>query len=55
MDMLILDPDGEEEALPVFSYEEEAAAFLGLQAPERGWRARETTTGGSSHCSTDFA
>jgi hypothetical protein len=45
MDVLTLDPDGEEEALPVFSYEEEAEAFLGLQAPGKGWRARETTTG----------
>lgn len=35
----------EEEALPVFSYEEEAEAFLRLQEPGKSWRARETTVG----------
>lgn len=47
MDVLTLEPDGngEEEALPVFSYEEEAEAFLRLQEPGKGWRARETTVG----------
>ncbi len=33
-----------EEALPVFSFEEEAEAFLRLEVPEAGWRVRETTT-----------
>jgi len=45
MDVLTLDTNGEEEALPVFSYEEEAEAFLRLQAPGAGWQARETTVG----------
>jgi hypothetical protein len=47
MDVLTLEPDrnGEEEAWPVFSYEEEAEAFLRLQEPGKGWRARETTVG----------
>jgi hypothetical protein len=49
MDVLTLGPDGngeeEEEALPVFSYEEEAQAFLRLQASGKGWRARETRVG----------
>jgi hypothetical protein len=39
------DGNGEEEALPVFSYEEEAEAFLRLQAPGKGWRARESRVG----------
>src|SRR3989337_4206636 len=45
MDVLTLGPEenGEEEALPVFSYEEEAEAFLRLQEPGKSWRARETT------------
>jgi hypothetical protein len=46
MDVLTLSPEEngeEEEALPVFSYEEEAEAFLRLQEPGNSWRARETT------------
>ncbi len=45
MDVLTLGPEenGEEEALPVFSYEEEAEAFLRLQEPGKGWWAREST------------
>jgi hypothetical protein len=33
------------EALPVFSFEDEARMFLDLGAPGGGWRARETTAG----------
>ncbi len=33
------------EALPVFSFEEEAEIFLGLSEPGRGWRVRKTTAG----------
>ena len=37
---------GEEEVLAVFSYKEEAEAFLGLwEAGDDGWRARESTAG----------
>lgn len=32
------------DALPVFSFEEEARLFLRLRGPSRGWRIRETTT-----------
>jgi hypothetical protein len=45
MEVLTLNPHSEEEALPIFSHEEETEAFLGLQAPGKGWRARKTTTG----------
>lgn len=47
MEVLTLGPDGngEEEALPVLGYEEEAEAFLRLQERGKGWRARETTVG----------
>ena len=37
-------PDGEE-ALLVFSYEQEAELFLGLRAVESGWQVRESTAG----------
>jgi hypothetical protein len=37
-------PDGEE-ALPVFSYEQEAELFLELRTAESGWRVRESTAG----------
>ena len=40
----VLLPDGEE-ALPVFSYEQEAELFLGFQAAGSGWRVRESTAG----------
>jgi hypothetical protein len=36
--------DGEE-ALPIFSYEQEAELFLGFQAAGSGWRVRESTAG----------
>lgn len=36
--------DGEE-ALPIFSYEQEAELFLGFRAAESGWRIRESTAG----------
>jgi hypothetical protein len=47
MEVLTLGPDGndEEEALSVFSYEEEDEAFLRLQERGKGCRARETTVG----------
>ena len=45
MDVLTIDAGGEE-ALPVFSFEEEAETFLRLDAPSReGLRVRETTRG----------
>lgn len=48
--MLTLDPGSEMETLPIFSFEEEAEAFLRLGTPEPGtsgadWRARKTTAG----------
>lgn len=33
------------EALPIFSYEQEAELFLGFQAAGSGWRVRESTAG----------
>ena len=45
---LTIDPDREGGFLPVFSFEEEADAFLellGEEGKERGWRSRETTAG----------
>ena len=33
------------EALPIFSYEQEAELFLGFQTAESGWRVRESTAG----------
>jgi hypothetical protein len=33
------------EALPIVSFEEEAETFLRLEAPEMGWRAKETPIG----------
>jgi hypothetical protein len=36
--------DGEE-ALPIFSYEQEAELFLGIQAAGSGWQVRESTAG----------
>jgi hypothetical protein len=44
-DLLTLDLDGTGQALPVFSFEEEAEMFLWLQRTEDGWEARETTPG----------
>ena len=43
MGVLAFGPDSDEEALPVFSFEEEAETFLRLGVLETGWRARKTT------------
>ena len=43
--VLILDPGTDGEALPVFSFEEEAETFLRLGASGTEWRARKTTGG----------
>lgn len=55
LDVLTLDPGSETEALPIFSFEEEAEAFLRLGTPQAAplgagtlgaaWRARKTTPG----------
>jgi hypothetical protein len=45
LDLLTVDLDGAGEALPVFSFEEEAEMFLWLQRTEEGWEVRETTPG----------
>ena len=45
LDLLTVDLDGTGEALPVFSFEEEAEMFLWLQTTEGGWEVRETTPG----------
>ena len=45
---LTIDPNGDGGFLPVFSFEEEAQAFLellGEEGKERGWRSRETMAG----------
>jgi hypothetical protein len=44
-DLLTVDLDGTGEALPVFSFEEEAEMFLLLQTTEDGREVRETTPG----------
>jgi hypothetical protein len=44
-DLLTVDLDGTGEALPVFSFEEEAEMFLWLQTTEEGHEVRETTPG----------
>jgi len=44
-DLLTVDLDGAGQALPVFSFEEEAEMFLWLQTTEDGWEGRETTPG----------
>src|SRR5215213_2589191 len=44
-DLLTVDLDGTGEALPVFSFEEEAEMFLWLQRTEDGWEVREITPG----------
>src|SRR5829696_6092123 len=44
-DLLTVDLDGTGEALPVFSFEEEAQMFLWLQTSEDGREVRETTPG----------
>ena len=45
LELLTVDLDGTGEALPVFSFEEEAEMFLWLQTTEGGWEIRETTPG----------
>ncbi len=40
-----LEPGSEREALPIFSFEEEAEAFLTLGMPGAEWWARRTTAG----------
>jgi hypothetical protein len=48
MNPLTLDPNGDGGFLPVFSFQEEAQAFLkllGEEEKELGWRIRETTPG----------
>ena len=44
-DVLTVDLDGTGEALPIFSFEEEAEMFLWLQTTEDGREVRETTPG----------
>jgi hypothetical protein len=44
-DLLTVDLDGTEQALAVFSFEEEAEMFLWLQTTEDGREVRETTPG----------
>ena len=44
-DLLTVDLDGAGEALPVFSFEEEAEMFLWLQTSEDGREVREITPG----------
>ena len=49
--MLTIDPDGHRGSLPVFSFEEEAQAYLCLleeddqEGMRRRWRTREATAG----------
>jgi hypothetical protein len=45
LELLTVDLDGTGEALPVFSFEEEAEMFLLLQTTEDGREVRETTPG----------
>jgi len=45
LDLLTVDLDGTGEALPVFSFEEEAEMFLWLQPSEDGQKVREITPG----------
>jgi hypothetical protein len=45
LELLTLDLDGTGEALPVFSFEEEAEMFLWLQTTEEGREVREITPG----------
>lgn len=45
MDVLTLNPGSEREALPIFSYEDEAEVFLQLGMSGAGWRTRRATTG----------
>jgi hypothetical protein len=43
MNVLTVTLDGDGEALPVFSFREEAEMYLGLEGCGSGWRAREVT------------
>ena len=45
MDVLTISHDKNGEALPVFSFEEEAEMFLKLETPGMCWQASETTPG----------
>jgi hypothetical protein len=45
LDLLTVDLDGTGEALPIFSFEEEAEMFLWLKRTEEGREVRETTPG----------
>ena len=45
IEVLTIDLDEGEEALPVFSFEEEAQMYLGVEASGEGWRVRETRAG----------
>jgi hypothetical protein len=45
LEVLTVDLDGAGEALPVFSFEEEAEMFHWLQTTEDGWKVREITPG----------
>ena len=45
MEVLTTNLSGGEEALPVFSHEEEAEMFLYLGGLGEGWRARESAAG----------
>ena len=45
MDVFTLGSDGGREILPVFSFEEEAEAFIRLRETETGWRTREIMAG----------
>jgi hypothetical protein len=48
LEVLTVDPNGNGDSLPVFSFEEEAKTFLGLSENDqegRRWRSRETTAG----------
>jgi hypothetical protein len=45
LEVLTVDLEGTGEALPVFSFEEEAEMFLWLQRTEEGQEVRETTPG----------
>ena len=43
IDAFIMDSGGKGETLPVFSFKEEAEAFLRLEVLGTGWRTRKTT------------
>ncbi len=45
IEVLIIHLAGGEEALPVFSFEEEAEMYLGLEALGDGWQVRESRAG----------